>query len=131
MTWILKYKTNKGFTFIELLIFIILTGLLANTILYALLQLTKKTPNLIYQTIALQTARQCIDWFIGQRQLNGFNSITCPSTTVPNFCTSPSNYSLAINVSCTTLNSDSNYKTVTATVTGNGYASLSALLASY
>lgn len=131
MKWISFQKQLRGFTLIEILMFIVITGLLVNTILYAFTQLTRKTPNLFYQAVALQTARQCVDWLVGQRQVNGYSSISCPSSTTPSFCTTPSGYSLAINISCTTINGDNNYKTITATVSGNGSASLSTLLANY
>lgn len=125
---------QTGFTLIEVLVLIIVSSLLATTILLSLATATNKMPKQLQNTIALQTARQCMEWFIGQRRLqfgNGYLSVTCPSSTVPAFCTSPSGYTLAVNISCTTINSDANYKTITITVTGKGNATLSALIANY
>ena len=72
-----------------------------------------------------------MEWFTGQRQLNGYASITCPSSAVPAFCSAPSGYTLAVSITCTTISSDANYKTLTVTVSGDGNASLSTLFASY
>ena len=87
------------------------------------------------QTVALQTAKQCMEWYLNQRHLNGFSAIVCPSTTVPSFCTPPSGYTISTNVSCTQLYGETgaNYRTVTINVGsgGSNAASLSLLLASY
>jgi type II secretory pathway pseudopilin PulG len=121
----------RGFTMVELIMFIIITSLLASTVLLALNFTTQRSPTARQQMIATQTAKRCMEWFIGQRRLNGYSSISCPSTTVPAFCTSPSGYTLAVNITCTTINSDSNYQTIAVTVSGNGDASLSTLIAKY
>lgn len=122
---------HHGFTLIELVAFIIISGLLGSTILLALITVLQKTPTLFQQQVALQTSSQCMEWFIGQRHLNGFSSITCPSTTVPGFCTTPSGYTLSVNIACTTIGSDSQYKTITVTTSGLGDATISTLIAEY
>lgn len=122
---------QEGFTLIEILLLIIVLGLLGSTMVLTLRNTMQQTPKVFNNLIALQTAKQCMEWFTGQRQLNGFTSITCPSTTVPSFCSAPSGYSLSVSITCTTINSDSNYKTLTVTVSGNGNATLSTLFASY
>lgn len=124
-------KKHNGFTLIELVIFIVVTGILASTILLSLSTGLTKAPNALKSTIATQTANQCMEWFIGQRKLIGYSAITCPSTTVPSFCTSPSGYTLAVNIVCTTINSDASYQTITVTVSGNGDAQLTTLIANY
>jgi len=123
-------KKQQGFTLIEMILFIVVTAILANTIILVL-NTSLKTPAIMQNTIAKQTAQQCIEWFIGQRHLNGYSSIACPSSTIPTFCSSPSGYTLSVNIQCTTVNSDANYKTITVSVTGNGNASLATLIANY
>jgi len=120
---------QQGFTLIELVMFIVVTSLLATTILLALITATRDIPTIHQEIVATQTAKQCMEWFIGQQRLNGFTSLTCPSTTTPSFCTTPTGYTLSVNVSCTTINSDTNYKTITVTVSGLGDASFSTLIA--
>lgn len=122
---------HAGFTLIEMLLLIVVVGLLGNTILLTLVPASQGTPLLINGTVAAQTATRCMEWFSGQRLLNGYDSVPCPSSSVPSFCSVPSGYTISVDVACTTLNSDAAYKTVTVTVGGNGSATLSTLLADY
>lgn len=124
-------KIQNGFTLIEILLLIVVLGFLGATMVLTLRNTTEKGSTLLQNATALQTARQCMEWFSGQRQLNGYASISCPSSTVPSYCTAPSGYTLAVSVTCTTISSDANYKTLTVTVSGRGNATLSTLFASY
>ncbi len=127
-------RRQKGFTLIEVLILIIVAGITGSAIVLALSTALRSTPQFLQHGIAGQTARNCIEWFIGQRRLilgDGYTSITCPSSTVPAFCTAPSGFTLAVNVACTTINSDANYKTITVTVSGSGAATYSTMIADY
>lgn len=123
--------THRGFTLIEVLIMIVVLGLLGSTMVITFRNTTQQSASLLNNTVALQTARQCMEWFSGQRQLNGYASITCPSSAVPSYCTAPTGYTLAVSITCTTISSDANYKTLTVTVSGNGNATLSTIFASY
>lgn len=110
-------KKIKGFTLIELVIFIVITSILASTILLSFNTALQKTPVSRENNIAAQTVKKCMEWYIGQRQLNGFSSIST-GTTVPSFCTAPAGYTVTVNVATTTYNGDNNYKTITVTVNG-------------
>jgi type II secretory pathway pseudopilin PulG len=123
--------THRGFTLIEVLLLIIVLGLMGSTMVLVFRNATQQSSTLLSNTVALQSARQCMEWFTGQRQLNGYASITCPSTTVPSYCSVPSGYSIAVSITCTTISSDASYKTLTVTVSGNGNATLSTIFASY
>lgn len=121
-----------GFTLIELIIFIVVTAVLATTILVALNNALIKSPLDRQNIIALETAQQCMEWYLGQRRINGFASITCSaSPPTPTLCTAPTGYSFNNSISCITLNSDTNYKLITITVSGNGDATLNSLIADY
>jgi len=122
---------QQGFTLIELVLFIIVSSLLATTILVALVTATQKIPTIHQDVVATQTAKRCMEWFLGQNTLQGYSNLTCPNTTTPSFCTTPSGYSISTNISCTTINSDTNYKTISVTVSGLGDASFSTLIAAY
>jgi type II secretory pathway pseudopilin PulG len=124
-------KKLHGFTLIEIIVFIVVISLMVNALFIAYSTSLSKMPHLSETIIARQTAKKCMEWFIGQRRLNGYNSLSCPSTSVPTFCTTPSGYNLSVNISCTTLNNDANYQTITVTVSGKGNAKQTTLIANY
>lgn len=124
-------KHESGFTLIEIILVIVIVGMLSGTIVSMLLPIAKDTPAIIKNAAAAQTARQCMEWFIGQRNLNNYSSVPCPSSSVPAFCLVPAGFSIAAQVNCTTISGDSGYKTVTITVSGAGDATLTTLLADY
>lgn len=123
-------KKHRGFTLIELVMFIVITSILASGILLSFITVLNKTPVVLQNSIASQTAKQCAEWFLGQRRINGFSNFTC-NATVPAFCTAPTGYTLTSNCTTTAISGDSNYKTITITVSGAGNAGLSLLLADY
>jgi len=127
----LLLKIQAGFTLIEIIIFLVVTSIMISTLMLAFSTGLLKTPTLLNNFIADQTAKKCMEWFLSQRNLNGYTAITCPSTAVPSFCTAPAGYTLAVNISCTTINSDSNYQTITVTASGQGNTTLSTLIANY
>ena len=124
-------KHESGFTLIEIVLLIVVVGMLSGTIVSMLLPIAKGTPAIIKNSAAAQSARQCMEWFIGQRNLNGYSSVPCPSSSVPTFCQAASGFSIAAQINCTTISGDSGYKTVTITVSGAGDATLTTLLADY
>lgn len=126
---------NRGFTIIELVIFIVIMGIVGVTILASFSAVLKGVSVPRQKTIATQTAARCMEWYLEQRYLYGFNAATlsCPNTTVPSFCAAPSGYTITTSVSCTQLYGEigANYKTITVTVGGASSAALSLLLSSY
>lgn len=122
---------QTGFTLIEVIIFIIVTSMLAISMLLVFTNSLQKAPTFLQNMVATQTAKKCLDWYVGQRWLKGYNSISCPSNTVPGFCRVPTGYTLNVNVVCTTINTDANYQTITVRVSGKGNASLTTLVANY
>ncbi len=123
-------KKQQGFTLIELVMFIVITSILASAIFLSFVTAMNKTPPILQNTIASQTALQCAEWFLGQRRLNGYTSFTC-NAVVPAFCTAPSGYTVSTSCSTTTIAGDSNYETISITVSGTGDAGLNLLLANY
>ena len=121
-------KRHRGFTYIELIVFIVVTGIIASSILLAATTTLRFSAFPQREIVATQTAAKCIEWFFGQRNMNGFSSVAC-GTTVPTFCNSglPTGYSIATNVDCTV----ANYKTINVTVSGSGDAKLSIQLVDY
>lgn len=129
---------HKGFTLVELIVFIVVMALLASSILIGYLTILRHTPKIGQQMTATQTAVSCVEWYLGQRYTKGFNfnSQSCPGgadTTVPAYCSNllQTGYTLSTNVSCMTIDSDPNHKLITVTVGGNAQATLSLLVADY
>jgi Tfp pilus assembly protein PilE len=124
-------KKFAGFSLIELIIFIVVTSLLASTILLSFRNLLIQIPTIHNNYIASQFARTCMEGIIAQKKIAGLASLACPSTTVPVYCTAATGFVLAVNFACTTINTDATYETATVTVSGLGNDSLTTLLASY
>jgi type II secretory pathway pseudopilin PulG len=124
---------QSGFTLIELTMFIIITGILGVTILLAFVYGLNRSPVESQNAIADLAAEQCAEWFMGQRQLNDYSSITCTNPNTPGYCTTnmPSGYSIVTSCTATTINGDSNYETLTITVSGKGNATLTFVIGNY
>lgn len=128
-------KKSNGFTLIELVTFIIITGILASTILLTFINSLYKVPVVLQNTIATQIVKQCAEWYLGQRRLNGYSILSgancISSLTIPSFCSIPSGYTLTGTCSQTTISGDNQYETITLTVSGTGSAKLTLLLGNY
>lgn len=120
------YHKHKGFTLIEVLAFIIVSGLLMSVLLLGSVSALRSSPSVHYQWVAMQIGRQCMEWFLEQRRLNGYSTFSCPSSPTASACAAPSGFSINTSISCTTWNSDTHYKTITVTISGLASASLSA-----
>lgn len=128
-------KKYAGFTIIELVIFIVITSILGTVIVLAIVNALLKMSSVSQQNVATQTARQCMEYYLGQRRLNGYSTLngancTAPLT-LPAICSVPTGYTLVVNCVNTTISGDSNYNTITATVTGSGSAILTYLIGKY
>jgi len=126
-------KKKLGFTLIELVIFVVVMGIIASMISIFYGTLFRGSANINQQIDASQTATQCMEWYLGQRFISGFNSSSLSNgTSIPGFCTVPTGYNIATTVSSITLYADPiNYKIITVTVTGQGNAKLSTIIANY
>lgn len=122
-----------GFTFIELIVFIVVIGIVAAVILTSFNTVFRGVGRAGYQTSATGYAVKCLEWVLGQRYLTGFSNISCGNT-VPTFCNVPSDYTVTTTVNCTAnyYGDANNYKTITTTISGDlGGATLSAVVANY
>lgn len=122
---------QTGFTLIEIILFIIITGILASSILLAFTTGLQKSPKIHQQMVATFAAEKCMDWFLGQRFFNGYAALSCPSTTVPSFCSVPSGYSISVNISCVSISGDANYQSIQVAISGAGNATLTSLIGDY
>jgi type II secretory pathway pseudopilin PulG len=126
-----RVAPHQGFALMELLVFIIVTGLLMSTILLSAINGLRSAPTVHQAMVAMQTANRCLEWYVQQRRLKGYSTLSCPSTPAAGLCAAPSGYSVSSSVACTTWNSDTTYKTVTVTVSGKGNATASVQLGDY
>lgn len=125
------HDSQCGFTLIEVIVFIVVTGLVMSTLLLSANTALRNSPSVSQQWIALQTAKRCMEWFLVQRRVNGYSSLTCPSTPSPSACSAPSGFTVTNSITCQTWNSDAAYKTVTVSVSGLANASISMQLGDY
>lgn len=121
----------RGFTLIEIIVFIVISGILMSTILLGSTLALRSSPTVHQQWVALQTAQRCMEWYLQQRRLNGFASLTCPSTPTNANCSAPAGFTVSTSIACTTWNSDTDYKTITVNVTGLATLSLTAQVGDY
>lgn len=121
-------RQTHGFTLVEVLIFIVVSSLLMNVILLSANTALQDSPSVRQQSLALATAEGCMEWLLDQRRLNGYASLSCPSTPATSACPLPSGYAISAAVACSTWNADTAFKTITVSVTGPASVSLSTLI---
>lgn len=122
-------KKNCGFTIIELIVFIVVALIIATNILLPATNALRYSYFPQRTIVATQTAAQCSEWLIGQRDIAGYASIACGAYT-SNFCSNasaPTGYFITANVNCSVANN----KSITILVTGYGGANLSLNFANY
>jgi Tfp pilus assembly protein PilE len=123
----------NGFTLIELVIFIVVISVTFTTLAISFQTLLKKSyfPNRVTTAVGLAQAR--MELILGQRYQKGFTSFVdpCTNATPPAVCTLPAGYTIATpTIANTTIGSDTNFKTITVTVSGLGRATLKMLVGS-
>ena len=127
-------NTKQGFTLIEMLIFIVIMGILGVSILIAFNDVFRGISRVTNQTATTAYAVRCLEWFVGQRTIKGFDNVIC-SNSVPTFCSAnlPSKYTISTNVDYTTVSGDStNYKMVTVVVNSDiSHANLPMIISNY
>ena len=134
---------NKGFTLIELIIFIIVLAIIISILRTAITFALKYAPITHNQTVATASADACMGYLLGQRNLIGynFNSQACPGggdyTTVPTFCSNlnPTGFTTTIKISCATVSGFTGtqaFKKIDVTTTsGSTQTVLKQLIADY
>jgi prepilin-type N-terminal cleavage/methylation domain-containing protein len=121
--------TQRGFTLIELIIFVIVIGL-AGVILIPSTTNFSGAARGNTNLRALQLARGRMELILASKHINGFSSFTDPCTTgsPPSACTLPSGFSIATPTIASSWNANSDYKLITVAVSGSGAATLTAIV---
>ena len=112
-------KNKRGFTIIELSVFLAVLGIIASLIALSYSSLLRSSSFVSMQNIANHTATKCLDFYIGEKFINGFNSnyLNLASPSIPPMCIAPAGYTVATLVEQEIINGDNqNYKKVTVTV---------------
>jgi len=99
---------NRGFSLIELIVFIVVLSIASATIAITAVFSLRNTPIQHNQSIAINTADKCMEYYLGQRYLKGFNfnALTCPGspedTPSSTFCNNltPSGFTTSITIEC-------------------------------
>ena len=122
----------RGFSLIELIVFILIIAIVTSALLVSFQTILQVSPTGNRQTTAIGLAQERMDLILGQRRLKGFSSFSnpCASGSPPAICTALTGYTVTSNIAATTISGDSNYKTITVTVSGLGNAVLTTLVGS-
>ncbi len=121
-------KAALGFTLIEVVFAIIVLGILAATILLPFTEALQNTAAQHQNRIALEVAKSRLEMILGQKKTQGFANYTdpCPG---PAICTPPAGYNVSVNI--TDWLGSGYIDEILVTVSGEGDASLTTLVANY
>ena len=119
----------RGFTLVELVIFIVVVSILGVAMLAAFSTSVRYSPAAGQITQATQLAQQRMEFILAQRRAVGFAAFTDPCLSTIT-CTPPTGYVVSANIA-PNWNGDTNYRVITVTVTGTSSAQATALVASY
>jgi hypothetical protein len=122
-------KKLQGVSLIELVIFIILLGIIAQ-VLIPLTYTLKFTYLLDRETRALEIAQKRMELILTARRIQGFASFVDPCTvgSPPAVCTVPAGYNVVTPTIANDWNGNTNFKVITVQVTGSGEATLRTLV---
>ena len=122
----------RGFTLVELIIFIVIVSIMGVALMSAFSTTTRGTPDAGQMTQATQLAQERMELVMAQRRAVAFAAFADPCTfgTPPAACTPPAGYNVAVTI-VTGWNSSNDYKVITVSVTGTSSATATAIVANY
>lgn len=121
----------RGFTLIELIIFIVIVSIMGVALISAFSASTRGAPDAGLITQATQIAQERMELIMAQRRAVAFAAFAdpCPGPG-PAACTPPAGYTVTV-VIVPSWNGDANYQQVTVTVTGLASATATSIVANY
>ena len=124
--------TARGFTLVELVIFIVIVSIMGVALMAAFSTTIRSTPDAGQMTQATQLAQERMELVMAQRRAVAFAAFADPCTfgTPPAACTPPAGYNVAV-VIAPNWNGDTNYRVITVTVTGTSSATATSIVANY
>ena len=120
-------KFSKGFTLIEVTIFIVVLGIIATGLLAAFSISLRQQPTVQVIAIANTLAAQRMEIILGQKAIAGFSSYSDPCSS-PAICSIPAGFTVSSTIT-PSWNSNANYNVITVNVTGKATATLTTLVA--
>ena len=127
---ILKRSGGKGYTLVELTVFMILVGIIVTGLLSPFFEILLQTTHTQGTNQALSVAVSRMEKILGERAVNGFENLSDPCLSSSVSC--PSNgYQVSTQISdgWSGAPNDLNYKTISVTVTGQNRVYLSTVVA--
>ena len=120
----------SGFTLIEVVIFIVVSGVLAAGLIVAMTSSVRGTSQAGQTDMAAEIAQTRMELILAQRRSAGFSAFAdpCPG---PAVCTAPTGYAVSSSIVSGWSGDPTNYKIVTVTVTGYFSTTATALVANY
>jgi len=121
-------KSPRGFSLIEMIIFIVITGIAVSTLVMTLQTILQKSPQTNIQTIAIGLAKERMDLILGQKQAQGFTNFIdpCGVGSPPSYCPF-TGYNISSVITPVVISGDSNYKTIIVTVQNSSNVTLATL----
>jgi len=122
---------QNGFSLIEMIIFILVTSILAVGIFLGFNQILTNITFSEDNYNAAQMAKERMEILLAERDNVGFiafNVDPCAGGAPPPMCAAPANYNIVTSI---VANVDPNFKTITVTVSGRGNATLITQVANY
>jgi len=122
----------KGFSLIELIVAISVLAMAILALTFPLKTTLYKSNTPSHITTAMELAQERMELILGQKHLQRFANFAdpCGGGSPPSICTPPTGYIISSTLSPNWLG-NTDYKVINVTVSGNGHASLSTLVARY
>lgn len=123
----IKVRQQQGFTFLELVVFMVVMGILAAGLLSAFNVFLQNQPSIQASSIANSLAAQRMEIILGQKKIAGFSAYSdpCPG---PAICSVPTGFTVTSSIA-NNWNGDTNYNVITVNVAGKGTAILKTMVA--
>lgn len=125
----MSVKGTRGFSLVELIIFIVVIGL-ASALIAPVVQTAKLGTGNIDQLKGVQLARARLEMILNDERDNGFDQFIdpCAVPSPPTICNLPSGYNIATPTISTGWQSNNHYKVITVALSGKATITLMSLV---